>query len=86
MTVPRDVLDLDRGLTEWCILHGYRGSVAHGMFRRAEEVYDRSTLPPRPDRERVNRLCVELVLAWVWTPLPASSATGARQAESAAGG
>lgn len=32
MSVPRDVLDLDRGLTDWCILHGYRGSIAHGMY------------------------------------------------------
>jgi hypothetical protein len=37
MTVPRDVLDRDRGLTDWCILHGYRGSVAHGMYEPNSE-------------------------------------------------
>ena len=31
------------------------------LFRRAEEVYDRSTLPARPDRSKVNALCVEVV-------------------------
>lgn len=34
---------------------------ADDLFRRAEYVYDRSTLPPRPDREKVNVLCVEVV-------------------------
>lgn len=32
MSVPRDVLDRDQGLRDWCILHGYRGSIAHGMY------------------------------------------------------
>jgi len=31
------------------------------LFRRAEEVYDRSTLPVAPDRQKVNDLCVEIV-------------------------
>src|SRR5690349_11165644 len=32
MTVPQTVLDSDPGLNEWCILHAYRGSIAHGMW------------------------------------------------------
>ena len=35
------------------------------LFKRAEEVYDRSTLPQRPDREKVNELCVEMVRTWL---------------------
>ena len=31
------------------------------LFRRAEEVYDRSTLPSKPDHERIEALCVEVV-------------------------
>jgi predicted nucleotidyltransferase len=31
------------------------------LFRRAEEVHDHSTLPAKPDRERVEELCVEVV-------------------------
>lgn len=34
---------------------------AERLFRRAEDAYDRSTLPVRPDVEAVNRLCVEIV-------------------------
>jgi predicted nucleotidyltransferase len=34
---------------------------AERLFRRAEEVYDRSTLPVRPDPKAVNRLCVDIV-------------------------
>ncbi len=34
---------------------------ADRLFKRAEEVADRSTLPLRPDREQVNELCVEIV-------------------------
>lgn len=47
---------------EWTI--GRVKAEAERLFRRAEEVYDRSSLPPRPDWERVNRLCVELATAW----------------------
>lgn len=36
-------------------------SEAERLFRRAEEAYDRSTLPAHPDRDRINRLCVEIV-------------------------
>lgn len=31
------------------------------LFRRAEEVYDRSTLPSKPDQQGVGELCVEVV-------------------------
>jgi hypothetical protein len=34
---------------------------ADRLFKRAEDAYDRSTLPVRPDHEKVNRLCVEIV-------------------------
>lgn len=32
MAVPQAVLNKDEGLRDWCILHGYRGSIAHGMY------------------------------------------------------
>lgn len=32
MAIPQDVLDKDKGLTDWSILSGYRGSIAHGMY------------------------------------------------------
>lgn len=34
---------------------------ADRLFKRAEETYDRSTLPAKPDSEKVNALCVEIV-------------------------
>lgn len=34
---------------------------AERLFRRAEEVYDRCTLPAHPDRDRINELCVTIV-------------------------
>lgn len=34
---------------------------AERLFRRAEAAYDRSTLPVKPDREKVDTLCVEVV-------------------------
>jgi uncharacterized protein len=37
VTVPRGILARDRGLDEWCILHGYRGSIAHGMYEPSEQ-------------------------------------------------
>jgi uncharacterized protein len=37
MAVPGDVLALDQGLTDWCILHAYRGSIAHGMYEPNHE-------------------------------------------------
>lgn len=36
-------------------------ATADDLFRRAEAVYDTSVLPVRPDREKVNALCVEIV-------------------------
>jgi predicted nucleotidyltransferase len=30
--IPNDILTSDPGLSDWCILSGYRGSIAHGMF------------------------------------------------------
>lgn len=32
MAVPKDITRDNPGLGEWCILHGYRGSIAHGMY------------------------------------------------------
>lgn len=32
MGVPRDLVRDNKGLGEWCILSGYRGSIAHGMY------------------------------------------------------
>lgn len=32
MGVPGDVLSRDKGLTDWNIIHSYRGSIAHGMY------------------------------------------------------
>jgi hypothetical protein len=37
VSIPRDVLAMDKGMDEWCILHGYRGSIAHGMFEPSTE-------------------------------------------------
>jgi predicted nucleotidyltransferase len=34
---------------------------AERLFRRADDAYDRSTLPVQPDHARVNELCVEVV-------------------------
>lgn len=34
---------------------------AERLFKRAEEVYDRSTLPKAPDREAINSLCMDVV-------------------------
>lgn len=32
MTIPRDILAETPALSQWAILGGYRGSVAHGMY------------------------------------------------------
>ena len=37
VAVPRPVLARDKGLTDWCILHAYRGSIAHGMYEPNHE-------------------------------------------------
>lgn len=51
MTVPGDVLALDPGLDEWCILHAWRGSIAHGM-------YEPSTEPNSIDDKDTMSVCV----------------------------
>ena len=54
MSVPRLLLEREPGLSEWCILHGYRGSTAHGMYEPPTEpisIDDKDTMavcvPPR---------------------------------------
>lgn len=55
MSIPRPLLDeREPGLSEWCILHGYRGSIAHGMYEPPTEpnsIDDKDTMavcvPPR---------------------------------------
>lgn len=32
MSVPKDIIRNNKGLDDWCILHAYRGSIAHGMY------------------------------------------------------
>lgn len=32
MGIPKDILIKDQGLDRWCILSGWRGSIAHNMF------------------------------------------------------
>jgi len=32
MGVPKDILRENKGLSDWCILSMYRGSIAHGMY------------------------------------------------------
>lgn len=37
VSVPASVLARDPGLGDWCILHGYRGSIAHGLYEPPEK-------------------------------------------------
>jgi uncharacterized protein len=37
MSVPRDLLEANPGMGEWAFLHGYRGSIAHGMYEPNHE-------------------------------------------------
>jgi predicted nucleotidyltransferase len=37
MSVPQDLVRDESGIGEWCILHGYRGSIAHGMYEPNHE-------------------------------------------------
>lgn len=53
----QQLLEIKRG--EWTL--DQVKTEANKLFKRAEESYDRSTLPARPDREAVNQLCVEIV-------------------------
>lgn len=32
MSIPKDILESDNGLSEWAILSGWRGSIAHNMY------------------------------------------------------
>lgn len=32
MSIPKDIVRDEKGLTDWCILSCYRGSIAHGMY------------------------------------------------------
>lgn len=52
-----ELLDIKHG--EWTLKQVQ--AEAEVLFRRAEEAYDRSTLPLAPDRHGVNRLCVDVV-------------------------
>jgi predicted nucleotidyltransferase len=52
-----ELLDIKHG--QWSLEQVQ--SEAANLFRRAEEAHDRSTLPLRPDRDRVNALCVDVV-------------------------
>lgn len=45
-------------------------SEAERLFRRADEAYDRSSLPVEPDWDRVNALCVEVVETALAAPVP----------------
>lgn len=54
MSVPQAILDGQPALSEWAILHGYRGSIAHGTYEPATEptsIDDKDTValcvPPR---------------------------------------
>ncbi len=55
MGVPADLTRDNPGIGEWCILHGYRGSIAHGMFEPSSNplsIDDKDTMavcvPPAP--------------------------------------
>jgi len=37
MSVPKEVIAADKGLGEWAILVGYRGSVAHGTYMPSDD-------------------------------------------------
>lgn len=37
MSIPKDLVRDHKGLSEWCILSGYRGSIAHGTYRPPKE-------------------------------------------------
>lgn len=32
MTIPSDIIKKEPSINEWCILHGYRGSISHGTY------------------------------------------------------
>jgi uncharacterized protein len=49
---------------------------AERLFQRAEEAYDRSTLPAKPDGEKVDALCVEVVRMALEERSPSLAALG----------
>lgn len=51
MSIPRDVLDKDLGLTKWAIMTMYRGSIAHGMYVPSND-------PNSVDDKDVMSICV----------------------------
>jgi predicted nucleotidyltransferase len=51
MSVPRDLVRENPGIGAWAILHGYRGSIAHGMF-------EPSTHPLSIDDKDTMAICV----------------------------
>ncbi len=52
-----ELLDIKRG--EWPL--DKVKSEAERLFQLAQEAYVRSSLPPEPDRESAERLCVEMI-------------------------
>jgi hypothetical protein len=52
-----ELLDIKRG--EWSL--DRVKSEAERLFQLAQEAYVRSSLPPEPNRERAERLCVEMI-------------------------
>jgi predicted nucleotidyltransferase len=36
MAIPKYIVEQNPGIGEWCVLHGWRGSVAHGMYEPPE--------------------------------------------------
>lgn len=51
MTVPADLIAANPGLGDWCFLHGYRGSIAHGT-------YEPNTEPGSIDDKDTMAFCV----------------------------
>lgn len=54
MPIPKDIIDEYEALSDWTILHAYRGSIAHGMYMPASEptsIDDKDTMaiivPPK---------------------------------------
>lgn len=54
MPMPRDIIDQYEALSDWTILHAYRGSIAHGMYMPASDptsIDDKDTMaiivPPK---------------------------------------
>ncbi len=39
MSLPKLLTERDEGLSYWCILSGYRGSIAHGLYVRPDEPF-----------------------------------------------